>query len=96
MKKDTISGVYLLKCPYKGINMLKIGCSKNVLKRIATHKSSNPLIEVLGVIISEDWFNLEREIHLKCKAYRFRLEWFYFNEKILDYFKTFERFVIFI
>jgi predicted GIY-YIG superfamily endonuclease len=49
------SGVYLLKSPYKGIEMLKIGCSKNVLSRVKTHKSSNPLAEFIGYIETDNY-----------------------------------------
>lgn len=50
-----IPGVYLIKCPYDGVEMLKIGCSKNILKRIKNHVSSNPLVEVVGYIQTDNY-----------------------------------------
>lgn len=87
-----ISGVYFLKVPYNGIILLKIGCSKDVYARIKVHQASNPLIEVLGVIQCDKYFELEREIHLKCKSYKFKREWFYFNVVVLNYIESLEGF----
>lgn len=86
------SGVYLLKAPYSGTEMLKIGFSKNILKRIKTHISSNPLIEVIGYIESNDYKRLEKDIHYKCRSLHYKLEWFYNRDVIIEYFKSFESF----
>lgn len=86
------SGVYLLKVPYNGTNMLKIGYSKNIVKRLKTHISSNPLLQVIGYIETDDYKRLEKEIHYKCRNYHYKLEWFYDREVIINYFKENELF----
>jgi len=92
MSTKNNSGVYLLKCPYQGTTMLKIGFSKNVKKRIKTHKTSNPLLEIIGYIQEDDYKWLEKEIHKKCSKYKYSTEWFYYKEEIINYFKQHERF----
>lgn len=87
-----IPGVYLIKCPYDGVEMLKIGCSKNILKRIKNHVSSNPLVEVVGYIQTDNYKWLEKDIHHKCRNHRYKLEWFYYKEVIIDFFKNHEGF----
>jgi hypothetical protein len=80
-------GVYLLKAPYDGIDMLKIGFSKNILKRIKSHISSNPFLEVIGWIETEDYKRLEKQIHWKCRTFRYKnTEWFRYKEAITDFF----------
>lgn len=87
------SGVYLIKCPYEGIEMLKIGFSKDVLKRLKQHKTSNPLIEVIGYIAEKDYKWLEKEIHYKCRKYQYKTEWFYNKPEIITYFTSHENFI---
>lgn len=87
------SGVYLIECPYDGINMLKIGCSSNISKRLNTHKSSNPLVETIGYIETNDYKWLEKDIHKKCKKYQYKGEWFYKKEAIIEFFKTHNGFI---
>lgn len=82
------SGVYLIRCPYEGITMLKIGFSKNVAKRLKTHKSSNPLIEIIGYIESDNYKWLEKDIHYKCRLHKYKTEWFYDKPQITNYFLT--------
>ena len=86
------SGVYLLSCPYSGTVMWKIGFAKDVYKRIKTHKTSNPLLEVIGYIASEDYKWLEKEIHKKCSKYRYSTEWFFYKQEIIDFFENHEQF----
>lgn len=88
-----IQGVYIIECPYDGINMLKIGCSSNIYKRLNNHKSSNPLIESIGYIKSNNYKWLEKDIHHKCRNYKYKGEWFYKNENIINYFKTHKDFI---
>jgi hypothetical protein len=87
-KSIVTPGVYLLRCPYNNITMLKIGFSNNVLKRLKTHISSNPLIEPIGFIMTDDYKTLEKEIHKKCNIYKYSTEWFYDKSQIVEYFKT--------
>lgn len=86
------SGVYLLACPYSGTTMLKIGFAKDVHKRIKTHKTSNPLLEVIGYIYSEDYKWLEKHIHQRCAKYKYSTEWFFYRDEIINYFKEHEQF----
>lgn len=88
-----MSGVYLIKCPYQGIDMLKIGFSKDVLKRIKQHKTSNTLQEPIGYIASDNYKWLEKDIHHKCRKYKFNTEWFFYKDVIVDYFKDHENFI---
>ena len=80
------SGVYLLECPYDGVTMLKIGFSKDVVKRLKQHKTSNPYIVPLGYIESSDYKFLEKQIHIKCRSYKLKEEWFLNKQEIKDYF----------
>jgi|688.fasta_scaffold1197249_2 hypothetical protein len=83
----TNSGVYLLECPYEGVTMLKIGFSKDVVKRLKQHQTSNPYIVPLGYIQSDDYKYLEKSIHHKCRIYKLKKEWFLNKEQIKNYFK---------
>ena len=87
-----ISGVYLLECPYEGITMLKIGYSKDVVKRLKQHKTSNPYIVPLGYIETIEYKSLEKEIHYKCRNYKLKKEWFLNKEQIKNYFFKHEDF----
>ena len=80
------SGVYLLECPYDGVTMLKIGFSKDVVKRLKQHKTSNPYINPLGYIEAGNYKELEKTIHYKARAYKFKKEWFLNKEQIKNYF----------
>lgn len=80
------SGVYLLECPYDGVTMLKIGFSKDVVERLKQHKTSNPYIVPLGYIESSDYKFLEKQIHIKCRSYKLKEEWFLNKQEIKDYF----------
>jgi len=89
---NKIQGVYLIECPYDGINMFKIGCSGDIIKRLKTHKSSNPLIENLGYIKSNNYKLLEKDIHHRCRKFKYKGEWFYKNKDITEYFQNHENF----
>lgn len=82
----SVSGVYLLECPYEGVTMLKIGFSKDVVKRLKQHKTSNPYIIPLGYIETEDYKSLEKEIHYKARFFKVKKEWFLNKEQIKKYF----------
>jgi hypothetical protein len=87
------SGVYLIRTEYKGVSMLKIGFSKDVLKRVKTHKTSNKLQEVIGYIKEDNYKWLEKEIHNRCKKYKYDTEFFFDKEVIVDYFLNHENFI---
>lgn len=81
-----MSGVYLLECPYEGVTMLKIGFSKDVVKRLKQHKTSNPYIVPLGYIETVDYKQLEKDIHYKARMFKVKKEWFLNKEQIKKYF----------
>lgn len=81
------SGVYLLQCPYEGVTMLKIGFSKDVYKRLKQHKTSNPYIIPIGYIITDNYKQLEKDIHHKARIYKVKKEWFLNKEQIIQFFK---------
>lgn len=82
------SGVYLLECNYNGVDVYKIGFSKDVHKRIKTHISSNPLLKPIGYISTADYKWMESEIHYKCRHLRMNKEWFFKREGILKEFEN--------
>lgn len=82
------SGVYLIKCPYDGVTMLKIGFSKDVPKRIRTHYTSNTLMEPLGYIATDMYKQLEKDLHHKCRSFKYKTEFFYFKEQIVEFFTS--------
>jgi predicted GIY-YIG superfamily endonuclease len=86
------SGVYLLQCPYEGIVILKIGFSKNVVKRLKQHQTSNPYIVPLGYIETKDYKQLEKDIHYKARMFKIKKEWFLNKEQIKNYFKNHEHY----
>lgn len=66
---------------------LKIGYTKNINKRLAQLQVSSPVkLEVLHLIKGD--VNLEKELHLMFKEYSSNGEWFYYNEEIINYFKS--------
>jgi len=86
------SGVYLIKTSYNNIDLLKIGFSKDVQKRIKQHKTSNKLQEPIGFIATDNYKWLEKDIHHKCRNYKFNTEFFFYKSVIVDYFKNHENF----
>ena len=81
-----MSGVYIIECPYQGVTLLKIGFSKDVVKRLKQHKTSNPLIVPLGYIETTDYKELEKEIHYRSRMYKIAKEWFMNKDQIKNYF----------
>ena len=90
--KNKIPGVYLLKIPYSGIDMLKIGFSNDIERRIKQHKTSNILIEPIGYIETTEYKELEKDIHYKCRKYKYNTEFFFYKEEIILYFKSNDNF----
>jgi hypothetical protein len=81
------SGVYLLQVVYADKTLLKIGKSENCLERFKTHKSSNPDIQFICFIQTED-LSLETQLHNKYQEFRYSNEWFIYDYSIVDYFQT--------
>lgn len=90
---DNISGVYLIKCEYDGLDMLKIGCSKNILKRFKQHTTSNPLHKPIGYIVTDNYKWLEKDILYKCRLHKYNKEWFFYKDVIINYFKNHENYI---
>lgn len=80
------SGVYLLESTHKGISLLKIGYSKDVFRRVKTHKTSNPLIKPIGYIQTSFYKEYEKLMHKKCIKYKYTDEWFFDKDAIRQHF----------
>ena len=80
-------GVYLMKCDLNGKSLLKIGKSKDVCSRHINLTTANPDIELVGVIQTDNYTSLEKQIHRKFSNFNYKLEWFHNNHKILKYFR---------
>lgn len=80
MKKDIISGVYFIL--NNDNKLIKIGCSKNILKRYnelqsdMRHLGLSEELSLLGYIDCEDYFKLEKHLHKKFKKYKVLNEWY--------------------
>lgn len=63
-------------------NFLKIGFSKNTKQRLLSYNTCNPDYIVLDVV--RGTIKDETAFHHEIEQYRYRTEWFYFNQSILD------------
>ena len=75
-------------------NYLKIGYSKNTKQRLLAYDTCNPDYILLDVVrgTTRD----EAEFHREISQYRYKLEWFYFNQNIIDLWNTkFNRQIVF-
>ena len=90
--------VYLLETTYYNkhnkeiLDLLKIGYTKdeNLKSRLVQYKLHNPMYELLFTIPEVDEL-VEKAIHLYFQEFQFSdygKEWFVYNEKIIDFFKT--------
>ncbi len=80
----------------KSNNYLKIGFSENestFQNRLHSYKCHNPSFEVLEVC--DGTIQDENNLHKLCDEYKYRTEWFYYSEEVLDiwnnYTKNFSR-----
>ena len=71
----------------KAGNFVKVGCSKNVKKRISAHQVSNPHECILLCSIKGDMFDLEKEAQLELKQHHYRGEWYKLTPKVKEYIK---------
>lgn len=71
---------------------VKIGCAKNVQRRLATLQTSSPSdLKLLGTIKAESFrcaMELEENLHEKFKDSRIRGEWFHLDSLVTDYLKS--------
>ncbi len=71
---------------------IKIGCAKNVQRRLATLQTSSPSdLRLLGVIKAESSrcaMELEEGLHKKFKNSCIRGEWFHLDSSVIDYIKS--------
>ena len=71
---DATGGVYLLEHEH---GYVKIGRSKNPVKRLATLETACPYdIKLVGVIETDDAARLESKLHDRYDGYRKSGEWF--------------------
>ena len=75
--------LYLLKSG----NYLKIGYAKNIEERMKLYNTHNPDFELLDT--KEGTLLDEKELHRICKKWKYRTEWYYYNEEIIKIFKEF-------
>ena len=77
--------LYLIKCG----NYLKIGFTENLEQRTKTYETHNPDFEVLCTIDGDK--NDETYLHNLFKQYKYKNEWFYNNEEIIEVVKNYQR-----
>lgn len=69
--------VYFLGEDENGCTPIKIGVAKDITRRRRALQTGNPLeLRLLGWIVSDDDFGLERELHQWFEHQRARGEWF--------------------
>lgn len=80
--------LYLIKSPSNCGKILKIGYTNNIKKRLKSYKSDNPDSELLATREGDESF--EHKLHKYFHRFKYTLgrEWFYYNEEIVDEFKT--------
>ncbi len=82
------SGVYLLQMETKDKPLIKIGKSENVFERFKNIQTGNPIVKFIGYLSTENYDDLEKQLHLQFKNLKFKGEWFTLNPKITEYFIT--------
>ena len=87
--------IYVLKSSAYGdnqgeyIDLIKIGFSDNWSKREASYKNHNPTIKLL-FLYEGGSLEIEKSIqqYFKSFQYKYGRDWFYYNETIIDFFKS--------
>ncbi|MGH8243900.1 MAG: GIY-YIG nuclease family protein [Steroidobacteraceae bacterium] len=70
--------VYFLGEAENGCSPIKIGVTKDIARRKRTLQTGNPLeLRLLGWIVADDSFQLERQLHEHFESVRTRGEWFH-------------------
>jgi len=75
--------VYFLHNPYN--NMVKIGKTTNLKKRLQVHKISSPEAKLLGFIKSSTPYELESDLHGRFMEYHVEGEWFKYRGELKKY-----------
>ena len=80
--------LYLIKSPGNSGKILKIGYTNNIKKRLKSYRSDNPDSELLATREGDEVF--EHKLHKYFHRFKYTSgrEWFYYNEEIVDEFKT--------
>lgn len=80
--------LYLIKSPGNSDKILKIGYTNNIKKRLKSYRSDNPDAELLATREGDEVF--EHKLHKYFHRFKYTSgrEWFYYNEEIVDEFKT--------
>ena len=65
----------------------KIGYTKNITSRLKSYNTTNPNFTLL--LTEEGDTTDESTLHHLCKEYRYKLEWFHKNPKILEIWNTY-------
>ena len=89
--------IYLIETDFydkeKGIpvSLLKIGYTSDLIKRIGQYRTHNPFVKLLDSRKGNE--ELEKELHRYFKDYSYpgQPEWFYYNDKIIQEFKTYKK-----
>lgn len=78
----TVRGVYLAQCQ----SFIKIGHAKNISKRMYGISVANPhrvtLLAYIPALDFQDALTIERQLHQRFAADRYRLEWFHYTDRI--------------
>lgn len=69
-------------------NAIKIGCTRNVLKRIKHYKNVKILKHIKGS------FKIEKEIHKKFQHLHIEGEWFVNNQDLINYIESLENCIV--
>lgn len=70
--------LYLIKSG----DYIKIGYSSNMEQRLRTYNTCNPNYELLDIV--EGTESDEKDWHERLLLYKYKLEWFHYNSKIID------------
>jgi hypothetical protein len=72
----------------KSGDYLKIGYTDNVYKRIRQYNTYNPDIEVLSIRFGNE--EDEKKLHELLSEYNYKLEWFHYNNEVIDTFINYQ------
>ena len=86
--------IYLIETDYydkeKGISvsLLKIGYTSDLSKRMSQYKTHNPLVKLLDIRDGDEELEEELQTYFWDYLYPGQTEWFYYNDEIIQGFKT--------
>lgn len=66
----------------KSSSYIKVGYTTNINKRLCAYNTCNPDYELIDVV--EGSKQDESEFHQLISQYRYKFEWFYYNDYIID------------